>query len=356
MTRSWFGRGCLLGAIGLGATFVGGAVRIVQDTCGPFVDVSPVFCPFVLEAYYMGITAGTSPTTFSPDVAITRGQAAVFTTKALNQALARGSRRAALGQWWTTSDISAVASTPIGYTVGRPACDGTDIWVPLSTGAVVRVRGSDGRVLETWTGAVGTVEARVAMGRVFVMGYDEQSNTTQLFVIDPSQPAGALTPVATNLKANGPMAFDGSRLWAPNDDGTLSFFTPTGWVMTTVPGPIGSSFIVFDGASLWVPAFGGSAILRLDSNGTVTQTVNVAAIGATFDGGNLWLMGGSASDSVTVVQASTGAILRVLTGNGLASPLVAGFDGQRVIVANLTNTVSLWNAASLAPLGLTPSW
>jgi hypothetical protein len=47
------------------ALLAGGAVRQVQDTCGPFTDVSALFCPYVLEAYYTGITAGTSPTTFS---------------------------------------------------------------------------------------------------------------------------------------------------------------------------------------------------------------------------------------------------------------------------------------------------
>src|ERR1700730_15109566 len=89
-------RAILALAIGLFALAAGGATRIVQDQCGPFTDGSSVFCPYVLEMYYLGITAGTSPTTFSPDSPMTRGQAAVFVSKGLDQALARSSRRAAL--------------------------------------------------------------------------------------------------------------------------------------------------------------------------------------------------------------------------------------------------------------------
>ena len=51
--------------LALAAALAGGAVRIVQDQCGPFSDVTPAFCPYILELYYLGITVGTSPTTSS---------------------------------------------------------------------------------------------------------------------------------------------------------------------------------------------------------------------------------------------------------------------------------------------------
>src|SRR5215471_8748370 len=97
----------------LGALLAGGTVRVVQDQCGPFTDVTPAFCPYVLELYYLGVTVGTSATTFSPDDPLTRGQGSVFVAKGLNQALARSSRRAALGQWWTPSNGFALGSTAI---------------------------------------------------------------------------------------------------------------------------------------------------------------------------------------------------------------------------------------------------
>ena len=105
----------LLLPVVVAALLAGGATRIVQDQCGPFTDVTPGFCPYILEIYYLGITVGTSATTFSPDDPLTRGQGAVFIAKGINQTLARSSRRAALGQWWTPSTfpwITGLATTP----------------------------------------------------------------------------------------------------------------------------------------------------------------------------------------------------------------------------------------------------
>ena len=118
-------------ALGIASLLAGGAVRIVQDQCGPFTDVTPAFCPFVSELYYLGITAGTSATTFSPDDPLTRGQAAVFVAKGLNQSLARSSRRAALGQWWTTTPHYelGLGTTMVDPDPLRIASDGEDIWV-----------------------------------------------------------------------------------------------------------------------------------------------------------------------------------------------------------------------------------
>src|ERR1700694_2208788 len=112
----------------LAAVLAGGAVRIVQDQCGPFTDVTPAFCPYVLELYYLGITVGTSATTFSPDDPLTRGQAAVFVAKGLNQSLARSSRRAALGQWWTPQNGKAIGITPLDLPDAVQS-DGVDLWV-----------------------------------------------------------------------------------------------------------------------------------------------------------------------------------------------------------------------------------
>jgi hypothetical protein len=59
---------------------------------------------------------------------------------------------------------------------------------------------------------------------------------------------------------------------------------------------------------------------------------------------------------VTVVRASNGSILQTLTGNGLSTPLSAAFDGVRILVTNSGNdSVSLWKAADLTPLGTFPT-
>jgi hypothetical protein len=46
------------------AALLAGASRGLLGVCGPFTDVAAdAFRPFVLEIDYLGITAGTSPTT-----------------------------------------------------------------------------------------------------------------------------------------------------------------------------------------------------------------------------------------------------------------------------------------------------
>ena len=183
------------------AALLGGAVAGILADCGPFTDVGagpPNFCPFILELYYLGITAGTSPTTYSPNEPVTRAQMAVFIAKSFDQALRRSSRRAALGQWWTPQNEQAMGLTSVGAGPQGVASDGTDNWVAnqFPSHMVSRVRAGDGRVLETWTGATRATSLVVAMGRVAIVG---DTNPGNLYVIDPAQPAGAVTTAADSL-------------------------------------------------------------------------------------------------------------------------------------------------------------
>src|SRR4029453_15102696 len=70
----------------------------------PFTDVmgSIFFCQ-IAEIYFQGITLGTTPTTYSPANNVTRDQMAAFLGRTLDAGLTRGSERAALDQFWTTS-------------------------------------------------------------------------------------------------------------------------------------------------------------------------------------------------------------------------------------------------------------
>jgi hypothetical protein len=217
------------------------------------------------------------------------------------------------------------------------------------------VRGGDGRLLETWTGAARAYGVLAAMGKIFATG---QSNPGRLYRIDPSQPAGAVTKVATNLGANpAMMAFDGSRIWTANlgSPGSVSFVTPTAsfpWTVTTVTGFIEPAGILYDGANVWVTDLTANTLLKLDANAAVLQTVTVGS-GPKFpiyDGTNIWIPN-IFDSTVTVVLASKGAVLATLTGNGLSFPSAAAFDGQRVLVTNGVDSVSLWKAADLTPMG-----
>jgi hypothetical protein len=356
-------RASVLATVAMASLFAGGAVRVVQGQCGPFTDVTPAFCPYVLEMFYLGITAGTSPTTYSPDNPVTRGQAAVFVSKAVNQSLARSSRRAALGQWWTTASDATAGHTLVGVEPHGVAADGQDVWVASGAngGTVARVRASDGRLLETWTNAQAAYAVLVAMGKVFVLGSTNPQG--KLYMIDPTLPAGDVVIVAEDLgNFVTSLAFDGSRIWVGNSGGGLgpgsvSIVTPgksLPWSVATVTEGITAAWgLVFDGENVW--ASGAGELLKLDSNGAVLQTVEVAQFAAlypAFDGENIYVPIGT--EGVSVVRASSGQLLTTLTTNGLEGGAnTAAFDGERLLFTSADN-VSLWRAADLSPLGSYP--
>jgi DNA-binding beta-propeller fold protein YncE len=312
------------------------------------------FCPFVLEIFTLGITTGTSPTTYDPTSSVSRLQMAAFLSRTVDGVLQRGSRRAALGQFWTTGSAAAIGLTTVGNTPQLVASDAKDIWAANFGGTVSRVRASDGRLLETWTGAGFADGVLVAMGRVFVTGNNSPGS---LFRIDPSQPAGAVTTVASNLGGfPAGIAFDGSRIWTA-DTGPVSIVTPGAsipWTVTDVSTGFNTTIgDLYDGANIWVTDRGANTLLKLDASGAVLQTVTVGSMPLfpVFDGGNIWVPN-SGGGSVTVVRASTGAVLATLTGNGLSGPAAAAFDGKRILVTSpFGNTLSLFKAADLTSLG-----
>ncbi|HKF42338.1 MAG TPA: hypothetical protein VKG01_04505 [Thermoanaerobaculia bacterium] len=332
----------------------------LQGTCGPFTDTpNDAFCQFIVEVFYMEITTGTTPTTYDPTGNVTRTQMAAFLSRSVDRVLLRGNRRSALDQFWTSQDATVLGLTTVGAQPMLVRSDGEDLWVTSSEG-VSRVHASDGKLLGTWTGAVSARGVLVAMGRIFITA---DASPGELYEIDPSQPPGAVTTIFSNGAAysNG-IAFDGSRIWTANNgsgpaSGSVSIITPAAvppWTVTTLTTgfnlPDGA---LFDGANIWVTDIVAKTLLKLDSNGAVLQTVTVGngPEFPVFDGTNIWVPNYS-SNSVSVVRATSGAVLRTLTGNGLSNPIVSAFDGLRVLVTNYGgDSVSLWKAADLTSLG-----
>jgi hypothetical protein len=351
------------------------STRLHADTgtCGgqmitlPFTDVpaSNVFFCSIAQIYFQGITLGTSPTTYSPSANVTRDQMAAFLSRTQNSMLNRGSRRAALNQFWTTVPQYSV-STPGGGTLGTSptngdlqlvASDGTDLWLGSYGGSnVQRLRASDGKLLENWTGATNPTGVLVAMGRVFVTG---KTSPGSLYMLDPRFGTGLASPsvtVLSNALGNQPqgIAFDGAKIWTANNS-TVSILTPGAPFTVTNVGSFGVLFgIVYDGANIWVTEYASPGTLKkLDASGAV---IDLATVGNNpqypiFDGTNIWVPN-SGSNSVTVVRATDGEVLATLTGNGLNGPRAAAFDGQRILVTNYDgHSVSLFRAADFAPLG-----
>jgi hypothetical protein len=355
--QTWMSASLVL-ALALLITAASTRLQADSGTCGgqiinlPFTDVAgnAFFCQ-IAAAYFSGLTNGTTATTYSPGNVVTREQMAAFITRTQDSALRRGSRRAALNQW-TQGAFSAGGITTVGTDPRFVQCDGADLWVANNIdGTVSRVRASDGKLLETWTGAEGAYGVLVARGRIFVTG-----NTIpgKLYRIDPKQAAGSVTLVSGSLGgfAEG-ITTDGDFIWTVNGGGTVSKVdSGTGDVTTSHIGG-NPHAILYDGANIWVTDSGADTLLKLSSNGSILQTVVVGSIprDPIFDGTNIWVPN-AASDSVTVVRAATGAVLATLTGNGLDSPRAAAFDGERIVVTNVSGiSISLWKATDLTPLG-----
>ncbi len=330
-----------------------GASSALFGLCGPFIDVAAdSFCPFVLEIFYLGITTGTTPTTYDPASNVTRLQMAAFLSRTVDRALQRGSRRAILNQFWTPQNENSLGLTTVGTAPGLVQSDGTDLWVS-GFGTVSRVSGGSAKLLETWTGTGSAGGVLVAAGKVFLTG-----GSSNLYRIDPAQAAGAVTTVATNLGSspNG-IAFDGARIWTANTSGSLSIVTPglaIPWTVTTVTAGFSKPWgALYDGSNVWMTDLFADVIRKFDSGAAVLQTVTVGANPSfpAFDGTNIWVPN-SGESSVSIVRASTGAILATLTGNGVTSPASTVFDGERILVTNqFSDTVSLFKAADFTALG-----
>jgi hypothetical protein len=77
-----------------------------------------------------------------------------------------------------------------------------------------------------------------------------------------------------------------------------------------------------------------------------------------FDGANIWVMqyhGKHAPSDIVVLQAATGQIVATLSGNGLTIAQRGAFDGRRMLIGSTDppniSPISVWDAASLTPLG-----
>ena len=343
-------------------------IKTDTGSCGgvttlPFTDVmsSPFFCQ-IAEAYFSALTNGTTATTYSPGDPVLREQMAAFVTRTMDQSLKRGSTRAALKQFWTPTSADGIGLTAIGTDSRLVESDGADLWVANGGGTVSRVRASDGKLLETWTGATGAFGVLSAKGLIFVTGF--ANPTGRLYQIDPRQTAGDVTPLPISLGgASRGIAFDGARVWTASDfPGSVSIVTLNPLSVTTVTTGFNHPFgLLYDGANIWVTDDGtgsGDTLKKLDANGNILQTVTVGSQPRfpVFDGTNIWVPNVS-SNTVTVVRASTGANLATLSNNGLDGPFAAAFDGERILITNNggdfpdTGPVSLWNAAGLTPLG-----
>lgn len=323
----------------------------------PFTDTSqcdPASMNAIGEAYWAGLTSGTSATTFGPEETVSREQMASFVTRTLDGS-SRFSRRASMNRWAMPKGIAQMGTTELGGVLMYAIADGSSVWVAdSSNGNILKVEGNSGRLLETWTGASGAFSLTSAMGKIYAI-----SNTGSLYELDPQKTPGDVRIVATTAPLlSGPtnLIFDGSLLWVIGYKG-ISLVNPQAkgpWsVITEDVGFQGLTGAIYDGTHVWVTDFKAGTLLELDENAGVIRTVPVGPtpMYPAFDGINIYVPKFSA-DSVSVVHAANGKILGELTGNGLSGPESVASDGERILVTNFHgDSVSVWHATNLKPLG-----
>ena len=340
----------------------------------PFTDLGSmpsVFCKAVAEAYFSGLTSGTSATTYSPDDNVSRAQMAAFTTRTMDQSLRRGSRRAALNKWWTPSSIEALDLSAM-QTDNAPAgisFDGDDLWV-VSSDSISRVRASDGKGLQSWSRCCGTSNPLIAMGRVFVgvTWSCTPHEVGRLFMIDPKDSSFGLSSVGFLEGYPTAVAFDGAKIWTANSTScgvglnSVSYATvgtTVPWNITNITTGFNRPYgILYDGSHIWVTDRGDHRLKKVNkANGTVLQSIPVGTDPGhpVFDGMNIWVPN-YGSDNITVVRVKDAAgnalascfVLKTLTAPFMLGPLTAAFDGERVVVACQTQGIFLFKAADLS--------
>jgi len=339
--------------------------------CGPFTDVVNLsYCPFIQEIYNLGITLGTSATTYAPATNVPRDQMAAFLARNFDRSASRTSRKGALNQWWTSTPhydqnlgITLVYDNP-----KLLAGDGADVWV-ATAGQIDRVRASTGESLGSYVDNTGhTYGILVAMNRVFAT---EGTSPGSLVMATPSPFNTPVNPTFVATIGDNPtgIAFDGNKIWTANG-ASLSIVTPASgvdWAVTSITAGITEPLgLVFDGHNMWATqgttgVHGSYVLLKLNSAGGILQSVAVGdgASYPIFDGNNIWVPN-FFDNSLTVVRVSDGAVVKTFSAddgsqNGLSHPFAAAFDGQNVLVTNVTGSLSLFKAADLTGIGSFPT-
>src|ERR1041384_2334165 len=344
------------------------AMRAETGTCGgsfttlPFTDVQAgnVFFCSIAEAYFAGLTNGTTPTTYNPSDPVPREQMSAFITRTMDQSLKRGSKRAAMEAWWTPGDSGVLKSVPLGNTPRDISFDGEDLWsANFSGNSVTRFRASEGRVMQTWPAATGAIAVVVAAGKIFIAGNLGPGTAGKIYSINPEATSSGPVTVFESDIGFAPLAitFDGVNLWTANASGSISKVNVVNGIDSTFSGFSSANDILWDGVNLWVADGGDHTLKRVDpSNGTGLESFSgfTEANKLVLDGTNLWVSNFNVN-SVKVLRATgglRGTTLATITGNGIDSPYGMAFDGERVMVCNWnTNSVSLFNAPDFSPIG-----
>ena len=332
----------------------------------PFTDVGGVadaFCRGIMESYVLGVTLGTTATTFHPDQNVPRLQMTTFLQRSIDQGLKRSNRRGALGQWWTPKTSPGLRKTALPGPGLASFCkaDGERVWVTNGS-RLLSVLASTGEIQANIDFGPGVDAKGLVIANGVALAVAPGSQRLIFAVPQREAPFHGSWGFQVVTYAPNAIAFDGDRLWTANyNDNSITIRAlvngePTG-TSTEITAGFGVPLdVIFDGSNVWVADTGFDRLVKLDGNGAILQSVNVGFSPAyvAYDGANIWVPG-LTTNSITVVRAATGAVVATIAGdasNGLSSPVQAAFDGERILVTNPGNhSVTLFRAADLSLIG-----
>jgi hypothetical protein len=288
-------RAALLVCLVTALTLAGGATSALLGSCGPFSDVSGLVCGAVLKMYFLGVTAGTSPTTFSENDTVTRGQMALFLARTHDQIKrTENPVRLAQGLINQPSNYEYFEDFKDPLLTGHPngfATDGLYDYVASQDTTKIGIYASaNGLKIGSFT--TGTTNNRMVCDGVYLYitsNYGTTLKRIQLRTATVADPWGVALPAGT-----GDICFALDNVAVATNSG-ISIENTFSNSVTNVDLGGGTFGVVFDGAYLW--ATGGPTadlLFKIDISGNIQPGYPVTLDGPVNyymgnDGQNLWI-------------------------------------------------------------------
>ncbi len=316
---------------------VGGATSYLLANCGPFTDVSNLVCPFVLDIYYLGVTAGTTSTTYSPSNSVTRGQMAVFMGALYNQL-----KRTESPYRFMTGQGSYPFSTSgrVATTVNTSAPNG------FATDGVYDYVANQGNnkidIFQRGTGYpyIGSYTTATANNRLVCDGFNLWTTDvygTNLKKINLT--TGLVTDSYATLPTGTSDITVGGQFVAVTTNSGVSIQFESGGLPYNIPLAGGGAGVTFDGQYYWVSTFGGQLVAMDYCACSVPYTVTLPAVPGyylAFDGQNVWVPESDGTIAVVGTRgAQAGKIVDIIQpAGGTNTTEIDGlqFTGQNMLV------------------------
>lgn len=163
-----------------------------------------------------------------------------------------------------------------------------------------------------------------------------------------NQPIQSGTTFSSGTLSSFGIAFDGTNIWSPNDDGTLRKFRASDGELLGIYSVGSDTYgVVSDGIHIWAAGWNVGKVRMFNAaDGAIIKDITVGggtgkANNLAFDGNQIWVTS-PLTNSVTILNASNGNVVTTITNVPGASGLA--FDGTSMwVTASNDNAVYKFN-------------